>query len=61
MGGGADVEEGGETSFTQSRWLNETAQRHGQPSECARNRVFVKPSKVREVLPGHLRASEAIH
>lgn len=43
---GADVEEGGETSFSQSHWLNETAQRHSQPSECARNRVFVKPSKV---------------
>jgi len=41
----SDVEEGGETSFSQSHWLNETAQRHSQPSECARNRVFVKPSK----------------
>lgn len=41
----SDVEEGGETSFSRSVWLNETLQRHAQPSECARNKLFVKPSK----------------
>lgn len=41
----SDVDEGGETSFSRSTWLNETLQRHSQPSECAGNKLFVKPSK----------------
>lgn len=41
----SDVEEGGETSFPRATWMNETLQRHSQPSECARNTLFVKPSK----------------
>lgn len=40
-----DVEEGGETAFSKSAWLNETAQRTAQPSECAAAKVFVKPRK----------------
>jgi len=39
------VEEGGETAFSKSAWLNETAQRTAQPSECAAAKVFVKPRK----------------
>ena len=40
-----DVEEGGETAFSKSEWLNETAQRAAVPSECAHAKVFVKPRK----------------
>ena len=47
----ADVEEGGETAFSKSSWLNQTAQMHTQPSECAEAKVFVKPHKVRLSLP----------
>lgn len=43
--GAADVEEGGETSFTDSAWLDEAVQLKGSPSECARNKVFTRPRK----------------
>jgi hypothetical protein len=41
----ADIQEGGETAFSKSEWLNETAQRAAVPSECAHAKVFVKPRK----------------
>jgi hypothetical protein len=41
----SDIEEGGETAFSKSEWLNETAQRAAAPSECAHAKVFVKPRK----------------
>lgn len=37
--------EGGETSFTESAWLDEKVQLRGSPSDCARNKVFVRPRK----------------
>lgn len=40
-----DVEEGGETSFSDSRWLDEKQHNQGSPSECAMNKVFVKARK----------------
>lgn len=39
------MEEGGETSFSNSQWLDEKLQSQGSPSECARNKVFVKARK----------------
>jgi len=39
------VEAGGETSFSQSTWLNKQVQAKGSPSECAMNKVFVAPKK----------------
>jgi prolyl 4-hydroxylase len=42
----ADVEEGGETAFPQSRWLNKEIQTAGkQYSKCTNGGVAVKPKK----------------